>query len=249
MKILLACPPSARDKAMRYSSSPAYIGYELTAHGRLVRRGIPQNLRMGYMVLCSAPACSGDPSLAAQEVLREINTRHYSGLIADFEDEQNAFLTRTLFNVRKSSATEIYAPESYAEKVPNSTTLASSFVMGGSLENLLENISQRVSGKLALQIVRQSEDYELPYTIGAYRHLEWKEREDLMIATRSQSFYSNQLCTYYFTYLDGEHKAHFVLYDTAASLKRKIGIADKLGIQSVLLTLPEVEELLPEILE
>ena len=249
MKIIIVCPPSQREKALKHSQHIAIVGYELTARGRLAGRGIPQELRSGLMVLCASPACAGDPSTAVQDIRREMNFRRYSGIVADFEGETTAFLVRTLTALRKSAAVEIYAPESYAEKVPNVTALVGSGVTGGSFSEYLNRTVSRFPGKTALQVSRLSEDYLLPYSSGEHRRLETREREDIMMSTGAQSFYSSQLCTNYFTYYDRARKPHFVLYDTAATLRRKITVAERTGIDQAFFAYPEVHDILQEILK
>jgi len=51
------------------------------------------------------------------------------------------------------------------------------------------------------------------------------------------------LSAYYFTYQDASG-SHFVLYDDAGSIRKKIFLARQLGIDHAMLFFPEVEDLL-----
>ena len=59
-------------------------------------------------------------------------------------------------------------------------------------------------------------------------------------------FFSQDLCARYFTYSRGS-ESHFVLFDDAGTLSRKIRAGQELGIPFGLLQFPEVEDLLPQL--
>ena len=54
--------------------------------------------------------------------------------------------------------------------------------------------------------------------------------------------YAKELCARYFTYRRGG-QTHFVLFDDAGTLKRKMEMGQVLGIREGFLMLPEVEDL------
>ena len=54
--------------------------------------------------------------------------------------------------------------------------------------------------------------------------------------------YSDALCARYFT-LTRQGQTHFVLFDDARTLRRKLELARQLGIRDALVMLPEVEDL------
>ena len=60
-------------------------------------------------------------------------------------------------------------------------------------------------------------------------------------------FFSPELCARYFTYGQGG-MTHFVLFDDADTLRRKIGLGTELGIAAGMLSLPEAAEALPGLL-
>ena len=74
--------------------------------------------------------------------------------------------------------------------------------------------------------------------------------EDLQTLIQQKSpaiFFSQDLCARYFTYSqDGE--THFVLFDDAGSIRKKLQIAAALGISRAVLALEQAEELLPGLL-
>ena len=62
-------------------------------------------------------------------------------------------------------------------------------------------------------------------------------------------FFSPDLCAHYFTYMSRQNGAHFVLFDDAGSIRKKLQVARNLGISSAVLAYPQVDDLLPELLK
>ena len=76
-------------------------------------------------------------------------------------------------------------------------------------------------------------------------------REELKqrMEERSPSvFFSNELCAHYFTYMSKQNGAHFVLFDDAGSIRKKLQIARSVGVSHALLAYPQVDDLLTDIL-
>jgi hypothetical protein len=60
-------------------------------------------------------------------------------------------------------------------------------------------------------------------------------------------FFSNELCARYFTYMNRETGAHFVLFDDADTLRRKVEVAHRAGIHTFIAPFPEVADCLEEL--
>ena len=60
-------------------------------------------------------------------------------------------------------------------------------------------------------------------------------------------FFSEELCANYFSYT-AQGRAHFVLFDTAETLRCKLRLGRERGIETAFLMYPEVSDLLPELL-
>lgn len=75
------------------------------------------------------------------------------------------------------------------------------------------------------------------------------ELDKKMEELRPSVFFSNELCAHYFTYMSRENGAHFVLFDDAGSIRKKLQTARSLGITSAVLAYPQVDDLLEEILK
>ena len=60
-------------------------------------------------------------------------------------------------------------------------------------------------------------------------------------------FFSEELCANYFSYT-AQGRAHFVLFDTAETLRCKLRLGRERGMETAFLMYPEVSDLLPELL-
>ena len=70
--------------------------------------------------------------------------------------------------------------------------------------------------------------------------------QQLQARLSPSTFFSQELCARYFTYQE-DRKTHFVLFDDAGTIRRKIQIGSTLGLSTGFLLFPEVRDLLPQI--
>ena len=112
---------------------------------------------------------------------------------------------------------------------------------GGSLQGRLEETCAAYGAqRLALDLERLMMDFPLTCPSGEGIRL---SREELAIRMQGRSvFYAEDLCARYFTYRRGG-QTHFVLFDDAGTLRRKIEMGQALGIREGFVMLPEVEDL------
>ena len=69
---------------------------------------------------------------------------------------------------------------------------------------------------------------------------------DLQKRMGQTTFFSPELCARYFTYQQ-EGQLHFILYDDAETMNRKVRIAAELGLSAAFFVWPEVEDIAPKI--
>ena len=67
-----------------------------------------------------------------------------------------------------------------------------------------------------------------------------RELEEKLEQLHPSVFFSHELCARYFTYMSRESGAHFVLFDDRDTLRKKLEVAQELGITSAVAALPEV---------
>ena len=90
--------------------------------------------------------------------------------------------------------------------------------------------------------------FPLPCPTGDGTPLTGEELDALMGRRQPVVFYSNDLCAKYFTATENG-ESRFVLFDDAGSLQRKIQLGRELGIGTGFLMYPEVQDLLPGLLQ
>ena len=88
-------------------------------------------------------------------------------------------------------------------------------------------------------------------TVACYDNIrELREELQERLEERAPSvFFSSELCAHYFTYMSRQNGAHFVLFDDAGSIRKKLQTARSMGITSAVLAYPQVDDLLEEILK
>ena len=104
------------------------------------------------------------------------------------------------------------------------------------------------SRRLALWIERTAEDFLLPSPSGTGAPLTVEELERRREEYGADIFFSGELCAHYFTYMAGE-KGHFVLFDDAGSIQKKLRLASALGIKTAFLPYETTGDLLKDLLE
>lgn len=251
MQIYLAVTPDRLRQALSYTDRPAHVAYRVGEGGRLTRHSLLAATRGGLMVLGDGEGRAlQDPVQLCREVWRECGNRGYTGVIADFEgpvsDARTAFLCR-LGEVLARNRRQLLVPEPYGRLVPTARVLISTALSGGTLRQRLEEAAAVYGGdRLALDLQRLRMDFPLPCPSGEGRPLTGPELEGLLGKREPSVFYSGDLCAKYFTYTENG-AGHFVLFDDAGTLSRKIRAGQELGIPFGLLQFPEVEDLLPQL--
>ena len=166
-----------------------------------------------------------------------------AGAAADFDPParpDRLALLEELSPLLASCGRTLYVPEHCP--VAGATILLCTALSGGTLEDrLTQAVDQYGAEHLALDLQRLAMDFPLPCPGGQGTALTLPQLEAL--AAGRPTFYSDALCARYFT-LTRQGQTHFVLFDDARTLRRKLELARQLGIRDALVMLPEVEDLL-----
>ena len=92
------------------------------------------------------------------------------------------------------------------------------------------------------------QDFFLPSPTGQGVPMTGEELEKKMEELSPSVFFSNELCAHYFTYMSPKTGAHFVLFDDAGSIRKKLQLARSLDIGYAVLSYPDTSDLLLQIL-
>ena len=247
MQIYLAVTPDRQREAARFTDRLAHVAYRVGPDGRLSRRELPVQTRGGLMVLGDRDCGTiRDVQALCRDVWRECAGRGSSGVVADFEQAPSpdrASFLETLGRVLARNGRQLYVPEAYGRQAPQAHVLICTALSGGSLREASETFGR---GRVALDLQRLRMDFSLPCPSGEGRPLAAGELSALLEDRRQSVFYSADLAAKYFTYTR-QGGTHFVLFDDAGTLKKKVQLGRELGFSAGFFMYPEVEEILPEL--
>lgn len=250
-ELLYAMPAGTSLPPAEFALTPAHMAYRLIPGPRLAGVGLNERVRDGAMLLvCSPEAPEGDAQFFCRQVAGECRRRNFSRVICDFEGaptEEMGRLVRALADTCLRHRLRLYLPEALASLAPDSRVLISSALVSGTLERRLRQAAA-VWGieRLTLAVEAAAEDFLLPAS-GRGTPLTPGELQALLHRLEPAVFFDRGLCAHYFTYMAPGGKAHFVLFDTARSVREKLDTAHRLGVPSALLAAPQVEGWLEEI--
>ena len=251
--LILTAPPAHSRAALRFGLPVAHAAYRVGGGPHLFRANMPISVRGGLMALdCVGFDGRGEAGPFCQEVLRECSARGYDGILCDFEGRPLPLLAdivHTLAGLTQKRGWPLFVPESYGGYAPSAKVLISSALSGGSLAQRLREATETYgAGRVVLAVERVAEDFYLPSPTGQGHPLTRTELAQMMEERNPSVFFSSELCAHYFTYMSKENGAHFVLFDDAGSIRKKLHVANSLGIRQAVLSYPQVEDLLEDIL-
>lgn len=253
LRLILTAPPSDARDATSFGLPVGHMAYRIGAGAHLLRSNISINLRGGLMVVDGTTFDGrGDPASFCQQLVRECSARGFDGAILDFEGQPYPLLGQVIHRLGGMFTRRgwpLYVTEPYADYSDQTRIIIPSALSGGSLCKRLEEAVERYGAhRITLGIQRTAEDFTLPAPNGCGTPLTREELEQRIQARGASVFFSDELCAHYFTYMSRQSGAHFVLFDNAASIRKKIHIARQLNLCACILTWPEVNDILQDIM-
>lgn len=252
MQMILAAPPEDVTAARRHGLTLAHMAYRLGGGPHLFRVNQPIPVRGGLMYIDDAGFDGrGTPDGLCQEVVRECAARGYGGVICAFDRRLPllAAVVSQLGPMLARQSRSFYVSEPYGRHTSTGRVLIPTALSGGSLRQRLgEAVERYGAGRVALAVERTAEDFFLPSPDGQGRPLTREELRAQMEERAPSVFFSDELCARYFTYMNRQNGAHFVLFDDAGTIRKKLLLAGALGIDRALLCYPEVSDLLKDVL-
>lgn len=253
MKLILTTLPEGARQAAAFNLPVGLMAYRVGPGARLLRANMPIAARGALMVVDGTGCDSqGEPVAFCQDVLRECGARGFSGVILDFEEEKVPLLEKIANRLEGQLARRgwpLYVTEGYAACTQNAVVIVPSALSGGSLSKRLEEAVERWGReRVALGVQRAAEDFTLPSPTGSGTPLTRAQLKQCMEEREPAVFFSGELCAHYFTYTTRQGGAHFVLFDDAGSIRKKLAMARAMGLPAALLAWPEVDDILGDIL-
>ena len=251
MERLLALPVGHTAPPTHYGLLSAHMAYRIGNGPILLGIRLPDDLQGGLMYLdCVGFDGMGDPLPCCSQILGECRRRNFQGILCDFDGQPTACLCQMLTVLDEYCAKEgwsLHVPEACAPHAPGARVLIPSAVTNGTLERRLRIARERYGAArpvLAVEWLR--EDLPLPSDKRG-EALTQLALENQIRRLEPAVFFDRGLCAHYYTYRAPNGKAHFVLFDTARSVRAKIALAEHLELPAVLMAEPEVENRWEEI--
>lgn len=251
-ELLYALSGTTENTGAEFGLIPVHMTYEILPGPKLAGVGLTPETRGGAMLIaCSGVPLAGDTQYCCRQVLGECQRRGFDRVILDFEgadtpDTQR--LVSALSGSCKQRGLPLYLPEALASSADGCRVLVSSRVLSGTLESRLQTAAERWGReRVVLAIDAAAEDYPLPISGRIGVPLEREQLQVMIGRLEPAVFFDRGLCAHYFTYMAQGGQAHFILFDTARSVREKLDTAQHLGIPSALLAAPQVFGWLPEL--
>lgn len=251
MQVYLAVTPGQLQEAARYCRNLAHVAYRAGEGSVLLRQSVLLQARGGLLAITDqeAPPIDAPEKLSAAAV-RECGRRGYTGVLLDFQSRSPDRLAfaRQLAAVLTQTRRTLYVPEEYGPAVPGAVALICTALSGGDFAQRLREAASAAggAGKLALDVQRLRMDFTLPARTGEGRPLTAEEFQALTEREDPAVFFSQELCARYFTYTH-EGQTHFVLFDDAGTIRKKLQTGTALGYAAAFLMFPEVRDLLDDL--
>ena len=252
MQLILAAPPEDVTAAQAHGLTLAHMAYRVGGGPHLFRSNQPIPARGGLMYIDDGGFDGrGTPDAFCQEVVRECAARGFGGVVCAF-DRKLPLLSAVVEQLGPMLARQgrsFYVSEPYGRCTATGRVLIPTALSGGSLRQRLGEAAERYgAGRVALAVERTAADFFLPSPDGQGRPLTREELKARLEERSPSVFFSDELCARYFTYMNRQSGAHFVLFDDAGSIRKKLRLAEALGIDRALLCYPEVSDLMRDIL-
>lgn len=252
-ELILAAKPGEVTSAGAYGRPLAHLAYRVGGGPHLFRANGPVTPQGGMMVVDDMGfSGGGEPESFCNEVLRECAARRFTGVVCRFQGRPAPVLVQAagkLGELCQGRGLAFFVSEAYGSATPLGRVLISTALSGGSLKGRLEAAGESFGpNRLALWVERTAEDFLLPSPSGAGAPLTVEELRRRREESGADVFFSGELCAHYFTYMTGE-RGHFVLFDDAGSIRKKLRLALGLGIGTAFLPWESTSDLLGELLE
>lgn len=251
-RINIAAKPGEITSAGSWGRPLAHLAYRVGGGPHLFRANGPVTPQGGLMVMDDTGfSGGGEAESFCNEVLRECAARKFTGVVCRFQGRPAPVLAQAvgkLGELCRSRGLECFVSEPYGSAAPDAGVLISTALSGGSLRGRLEGAEDSFGfRRLALWVERTAEDFPLPSPSGTGAPLTIEELERRRQEQGADVFFSGELCAHYFTYMAGD-KGHFVLYDDAGSIRKKLRLGASLGLRTAFLPYETTQDLLGELL-
>lgn len=167
------------------------------------------------------------------DVVFEYQKNKCLGIYLDFHSENSVELVAVLDDLCFRQGFKLYVPMPYANSVKNSILVFDMAISGGNIKNILEYTKMQ-NPNFAIKISHQCRKFEIPSADTQGELLPYP------IDTFDKNvFFSENLCTNYFTYMKNTETCIFSIFDDEKSLGAKLDVVKSLEINDIFMDFPD----------
>jgi len=213
----------------------AFLIYRIGPGGTLQRAQVSASLRGGIMGIYDGGGLAQAhlPTLL-RSIYQEYRRQGFSGMILDIDTPRQLLQHIAQLSQQLHQAGIPHTvPLAAATAAPDARLLIPSSVSGGSFVQMLQDFSAHFgAARLCLDLERSCTDFPMPSHTPDGTPLTPRQFRDILQQHRPNSYFSQPLCSKYFTYR-GEDGTHFVLYDDPGTAAQKVRLAQQAGFSAV----------------
>lgn len=223
------------------------LAYSLTPRGGLQCDRMVSNPRrsiLGISNVRHTKTCE-NPSLLSDDILSAVKRLGFSGVFADLEEPLAAGILPVLDAVLHKHGIPLFVPCFKTVYTSHAFITIETAISGGIFREYVREYTETYA-HIAAQVTPVSAEFLLPAQDAAGTPV---SREDIARRIREQNasvFFSSELCCNYFTFTDSEQKGHFVIFDDARTLQKKVSILQEAGIGHIFIVYPHFLEYIKE---
>lgn len=241
-QIILVSSASQSAAAAQTGKPLLRFGLALDASGVLQRT--IAHTRSADDILCLSDFGVSAP-ISRDTVQRLLQEAAYcGGIFADFERNSiylDDFL-KELDTACRAASLSLFVPYTKISCAPNAFAVVPGAASGGSLQEELEQGMQKHHGRIAVSFQALRRRFILPSADPNGEELTQEELSTALKKSGAHSFFSQELCANYFTYMEGSSGV-FVLYDTDESLQMRLQLIRDIGVPYIFAEWPDCEAL------
>ena len=221
----------------------------------MITLGITGRSGCGKSTVTAVFAAHGVPLADADQLSREILlpgspllpqlAARFGGEILHPDGTLNRRLLAAFDEALYDADIPLYVPLECGRTLSHAILTVSTAISGGSLTEYISSLQGIYSAaRIAAFLQPVSQDFTLPSPTPNGISLSAAARAALLAQTGAQPFFSRELCAKYFTYMNADGQAHFVLYDDDSTLAAKLAQLAGCGVQNVFALFPDAAGLL-----
>lgn len=168
------------------------------------------------------------------DIIYEYNKNSFKGIFIDIKTQEATTFIQKLDEICKIRKIKLYVPMQFAKVVSHATIIIDTAISGGDIKNILE-YALLEHDKIATKIYYTAREFEIPS-----KDTSGKLIDGEIDLSDKNIFFSQSLCTNYFTNMRG-NKCIFTIFDNYKALEEKISIIRQMDIEDIFLSYDDLQ--------